>query len=99
MTWLDRYQAGDSFRAIAKAAGVHEVTVRRLIHDHGANVRRVGPRGRLDVSDEQIRRLREEDGMSYDGIAAAVGMSRTGVRHRYYRAIGRPRPDRATAPT
>jgi hypothetical protein len=54
-----------------------------------------GPRGRADVSAERIRRLHEEEHMSFAQVGELVGMSKTGVRMRYYALTGRERPDRA----
>jgi predicted transcriptional regulator len=94
-SWVDRYAAGETYREIAATAGVHESTVRRHVHTVAEDVNRhKGPRGRADVSTEEIRRLREDDGLSWYAIADATGMSRTGARYRYATHHAGGRPDR-----
>jgi len=39
--------------------------------------------------------MRDRDGLSWAQIAERTGMSRTGVRMRYYAITGRERPGRA----
>ncbi len=100
------YRQGLSGPAIAAQIGKDPRTVQRWLGDE---VRRRGPRGRLDVTGQRILDLRtvapdperEAKGlpprkpMSFAEIAGLVGMSQTGVRMRYYALIGRARPDRA----
>lgn len=81
------YRSGLTSRDIAAQLGVDSTTVIRWMDPH--LTRRRGPRGRADVIDEQIVTLVDR-GMRFDDVADAVGMSRTGVRKRYYAAVGRP---------
>jgi AsnC-type helix-turn-helix domain len=93
------YHRGLDTRAIAAQMGKDPRTVARWLGDE---VRRPGPRGRLDVTDQRILDLRDRSAttegagpMSFEEIARMVGMSKTGVRMRYYQLTGRQRPDRA----
>lgn len=102
------YHLGLSTYAVAAQVGRDARTVQRWL---AGETRRRGPRGRLDVTDQRILDLRtvvsdperEAKGLppakpvSFAEIAALVGMSKTGVRNRYYTLIGRPRPDRRKA--
>lgn len=80
--------------AIASQVGVHSTTVQRWL---GVNAAR-GPRGRIDVTDERIRCLRDRECLSFAEIGRRTGMSKTGARMRYYALTGRPRPDRCGEP-
>jgi hypothetical protein len=53
-------------------------------------VRPRGARKLPDVTDEQVRELRDA-GLSFRQMALDTGMSPTGVRNRYYAITGRPR--------
>ncbi|MGH8571021.1 MAG: helix-turn-helix domain-containing protein [Gammaproteobacteria bacterium] len=74
------YRAGQTTYEIAIGLGVHNRTVAGWI---GSDLRRTGPRGRTDVPDELIVRLRDGDRLSFGEVAEAVGMSKTGVIKRY----------------
>lgn len=74
------HSGGLSAREVAKVMEVDEKTVRRWL---GNSLRRTGPR--TDVTDDRLWRLRYEDKMTYDQIAAAVGLTRTPVRKRLAR--------------
>jgi transposase-like protein len=91
----DLYQRGRTMRDIAATFQTSEKTIRRWLRGQGVESRATGPIVRQDVSDEVIRQLIEVYRWSYAQVAEHVGMSKTGVRMRYYRIIGRPRPDRA----
>jgi DNA-binding Lrp family transcriptional regulator len=88
------YERGRTLREIADELGVDPRTVWRHIRDQ-VDIRRPGPRGRADVTDEVIVALRGQPGQppgaSWPEIAAEVGMSRTGVRARWLRATGQER--------
>lgn len=86
------YRAGLDTRAVAAQLGADPRTVARWLGD---DVRRRGPRGRVDVRDAKILDLHDREGLSFEEIGRRVGMSKTGVRMRYYALIGRSRPDRA----
>jgi hypothetical protein len=87
-------------REAGPALGIHPRTVER----HAASARRRGPRGRTDVDDDLIVRLRDGARLIFDEIAGLVGMSRSPVRRRYYHARGldtpgdRPLPKWRTTP-
>lgn len=88
------YMGGCTGREVGAALGVDDTTVISWV---GEAARRRGPRGRGDVADELILRLRNQECLSYAAIAETVGMSTSGVRMRYYALTGRQRPDRASA--
>lgn len=87
MTNPTAYLAGRTARELATDEGVHESTVRRRLAEAGVALRRVGPRGRVDVATEEIVALRAR-GESWSAIAALVGMSRSGVMARWRAAMG-----------
>lgn len=84
------YHLGLDTRAVAAQMGVDPRTVARWL---AGEVRRTGPRGRVDVATSLILQLRAE-GLSWREIAADTGMSPTGVRLRHDQATGKGRPDR-----
>lgn len=86
------YRAGATLREVAAERGVHESTVRGWLRAEAVAARRLGPRGRLDVADGLILGLRDVDGLSWQDVADAVGMSKSGVRSRYAVATGQGRP-------
>jgi transposase len=88
------YLAGASQREIAAAFGIDQRTVDRWLDADQVPQRRRGPRGRLDVADSLVQELIEDERLSFRVAGELVGMSKTGVRMRYYRIIGRPRSDR-----
>jgi uncharacterized protein YjcR len=92
------YLDGATTRDIGQQLGVDPRTVRRWIAGQ-VPLRRRGPRGRTDVTDDVVRDLREAQQASYAQIADQVGMSKQGAMQRYWRLTGRPRPDRDDAPT
>ena len=85
-----RYESGRTLREIAAELGSDSKTVWRHISGR-VDTRRVGPRGRTDITDDQVVELRDELGLSWTQLAAELGMSRTGVRARYLRATGQDR--------
>lgn len=99
------YRLGLDSYAVAAQIGANPRTVQRWL---AGETRRRGPRGRVDVTDQRILDLRkvtpdperEAKGLppakpvSFAEIAALTGMSKTGVRNRYYALTSRPRPDR-----
>ena len=99
------YSSGKTTREIGAELTVDPRTVARWV---GGAVRRPGPRPRAGV-DRKILELRtvqpdperEAQGLpprehlSFAEIARQVGMSKTGVRMRYYALTGRARPDRS----
>jgi DNA-directed RNA polymerase specialized sigma24 family protein len=76
---LELYQAGKNTREIAAELEINQTTASRWVR---RIARRTGPPRRPDVTDERLWRLRYEQKLSYDKIAAAVGMARTPVRKR-----------------
>lgn len=78
------YRKGETTRELAERNKVAESTIRRLLKTEGIERRRSGPRGRLDVSDDEIVRLHFL-GLSWQQVADELGMSRTGVRKRWAR--------------
>ena len=86
------HRLGLDTRAIGAQLGADPRTVARWLGDE---IRRRGPRGRVDVQDARILQLRDQDGLSFEEIGRRVRMSKTGVRMRYYALTGRPRPERA----
>jgi hypothetical protein len=100
------YRLGLGTRAVAAQMEVDPRTVGRWLGDE---TRRPGPRQRAGVTDRRILELRtvrpdperEAKGlpprrpMPFAEIGRLVGMSKTGVRMRYYALTGRPRPDRS----
>lgn len=88
------YQENWTTRQIGTALAVDSRTVCRWLRQRDVPTRRRGPAGRTDVSDDTIRRLIEVEQCSYASAAKIVDMSKSGVRQRYWRMIGRPRADR-----
>ena len=84
------YEAGHTAREVAALLGVDEKTVRNWL---SGGLRRTGPRGRADITDDAVLAFRAE-GLSYAAIAARTHMSATGVRMRVYALSGRRRPGR-----
>lgn len=87
------YTAGRDTREIADELAVDATTIQRWLRPL-VELRRRGPRGRVDVTDEEITELRDGLHLSYAAIAAQVDMSKTGVRMRYAVATTGRRPDR-----
>lgn len=85
------HRLGLDTRAIGAQLGADPRTVARWLGDE---VRRRGPRGRVDVHDARILEMRDRDGLSFGEIARRVKMSKTGARMRYYALTGRSRPER-----
>lgn len=79
------YRSGHTLREIAERLGVDQRTIWRVLQGR-VESRRVGPRGRTDVTDAEIVESREVDQLSWSEIAEQTGMSRTGVRTRYLMA-------------
>lgn len=87
------YAAGRSTHEIAAQLDVDATTIRRWLQPL-VELRRRGPRGRLDVTDAEILQLRDSLHLSFAAIANEVAMSKTGVRMRYAVATTGTRPDR-----
>lgn len=87
------YEAGATADEIGAALGVCSTRVLELVVEAGGQQRRPGPRGRTDVPDSRIVALRDSD-LPWSRVAAAVGMSVTGVQHRYRIATEGVRRDR-----
>lgn len=81
---------GKTTREIADTLGVDRGTVSRWTRDIA---RPHGRRKREDVTDQEVIEG-HEGGLSWAELAAATGMSVTGVRLRYAMATGQGRPDR-----
>ena len=80
------YASGQTTREIAAEMGVDPRTVARWAGDA---IRRRGPRGRTDITDETIWSLRYgPEKLSYQAIADRTGLARTGVRKRLDRMTG-----------
>lgn len=80
------YQYGATMREIAERYDVDEELVRKWLHEDRVPIRSVGPRP-LPVTDAEILDLAAE-GLNWQQIADKVGMSRSGVRGRYRKAVG-----------
>lgn len=81
-----RYQAGQSTLKLAARFGVHYSTIMGALERAGVDRRPTQvPK---DADTATIRRLRDIEHLSWDRIAAEVGMSPSGVRKRY---LGRTR--------
>lgn len=76
---------GRTLREIAHELGVGDSKTVWLALRDRVPARRRGPRGRTDVPDERIVEM-VDAGLSWQEIADAVGMSRSGVRARWRRA-------------
>jgi transposase-like protein len=92
------YSSGQTTREIAARLGVDPRTVARWVGDA---VRARGPRPRTGAeTDALIVELRDHPAVpagkpvSFAEIGRRAGMSRTGVRMRYYALTGKRRPDR-----
>jgi DNA-binding transcriptional regulator YiaG len=79
---------------VARRLGVRGRTVSYWLD---GEARSRGRRKREDVSDDEILALRDQDHLSFREIALTTGLSKTGVRMRYYSLTGRQRPDRPGA--
>lgn len=84
-----RYDLGLSRDQLAERFGVDRRTIGR--HLPPENMRGRGPRTgpssrRDDVDDAEVIRLRDDEGLSWAALGAAVGMSWSGARNRYQRA-------------
>jgi transposase/transcriptional regulator with XRE-family HTH domain len=79
----DLCRAGLATSEIAQRLRVHEDTVRRWTGNRPSR----GRPPRLDVQDEIIRRLRDEQGLSFRTIAQRTGMSESGAWNRYKRLV------------
>ncbi len=85
--------------------GLTRSQVARTLHvtDHAITAWLAGharPRGirpRPDVENRALVLMRDRDQMSWQEIADALSMSRTGVRMRYLAATGQQRPGRQAA--
>lgn len=75
------YRRGKTYRQLAARYGVGERTIRRILAG-SVEPRRTGP-PKAPTTDEEIIRLRDEDGLSWRALAAEVGMTSSGVRKRY----------------
>lgn len=84
------YRAGATTREIADGMAVSPTTVARWVGE----LRRTGPRGYTGVPDSRIVVLRES-GLSFAEVGRRVGMSKTGVQHRYRIATEGARRDRS----
>lgn len=82
--------SGKTTREIAAALGIDRSTVSRWTRQEA---RARGPRKREDITDQEVIDGRA-GGLSWAELAAATGMSVTGVRLRYAQATGLGRPDR-----
>lgn len=88
------YRAGATTREIAAQLGdVNPTTIARWVAQVDA-LRRTGPRGRTDVPDSLIVELRDVEHLPFAALAAEVGMSKSGVLHRYRVATEGHRRDR-----
>jgi DNA-directed RNA polymerase specialized sigma24 family protein len=84
---LLRYDLGLSTEQLAERFGVHPETIRRLLPVRRQRGPRLGPSvRRSDVRDDVVVRLRDVDGLSWAQLGAAVGMTWSGARNRYWRA-------------
>jgi len=86
-----RAAAGLTTREVAARLGVEATTVRRWLREAGQPVRRPGPRGRTEVDTAALITMRAA-GSSWQELATASGMSRTGVRRRVLTAETGRRP-------
>jgi hypothetical protein len=80
-----RYKAGLTERQLAERFGVPRASIQRAL-DRQQVPRRAQSSNltrRDDVDTAEIRRLRDEEGLSWFWIARRVGMKPGGVRRRY----------------
>lgn len=75
------YAAGLTTREVAARLGIEATSVRRWLREANQPVRRPGPRGRTEVDTAALVAMRAA-GLSWQVLAVASGMSRTGVRRR-----------------
>lgn len=80
---IDAYLAGATARELGARHGVDQMTVQRWLRQADVARRRVGPRGRTDVTTALVVELRDVEQLSFAAIAAEVDMSKTGVLNRY----------------
>lgn len=83
-SWLRRYRAGATFRAIAAEAGVSDATVRRALAGQVA-ARPPGPRPQPKPSTAAVVRAYERHG-SIRGAERELDVSETYVRARLFEA-------------
>lgn len=75
---LERYKAGESWAEIARDHDLHPGSLRRLVRErHEVTYRRSGAKPVADPAEVARRR---EKGETIEGIAEALGCSRTAVR-------------------
>lgn len=90
-SWLRRQRrVREEARALAARAGTHEEAVRDAdpwdFEDVHANLRRIGREG------AEVIRLKHFEGLTFDEIGAALGLSPNTVKARYYRGLEELRP-------
>lgn len=83
---VERYTRGATTRQLADRFGVSEAGIRRALERQRVTRRPEGYH-RLDVTDEQVVKLRDA-GLSWRSVADHLGMSVNGVRMRYLRVTG-----------
>lgn len=92
-SWAVRlyHEDGLTCDQVARELDVRGSTVTRWLD---GTARHRGRRKREDIDDAELVSLRDTDHLSWQEIAATIGMSRTGVRLRYGAIKGIPRPGR-----
>ena len=75
--WTQRYKAGETLDRIAAAHGCCKSTVRRQVVAGGASMRRGRTPGQLPW--QAVAKQLRTQGLTYDAIAARVGLSKTRV--------------------
>lgn len=83
-----RYQGGESMRRIADRFGVAYSTINAVIPNALTRPSGWGT-DRPDVADAEVRRLRDDEGLSWPALGARVGMTASGARRRYLAACRR----------
>jgi DNA-binding Lrp family transcriptional regulator len=76
------YDEGLSQRQIAERLGCSEWAVRSQMKKHGLRARRPGGRRRWDISEDLLRRLYYEEGLSQAKIAKQIGCDERVIRNR-----------------
>lgn len=83
-----RYANGQSARQLAGRFGVSPSTIERAIPPDERRPGRYVPRV-LPISDAELIRLRDVDGLPWAELGARTGLSLWGARNRYYSACRR----------
>jgi hypothetical protein len=92
-----RYRMGWSTHRLARHFDTTDMSIRRTLDRMGVERRPPGSR-RDDIDDDEIVRLRDEDGLSWPQIAVKTGLPRMTCVDHYARAKWPDRPDPMARP-